>query len=326
MDMTRLEGTNLRVTDIALGTGALGSRFDDKTSLDILDCYIGCGGNFIDTANVYGRWNPGNKPLSEQLLGRWMRLHRLRDKIVLATKGSADAVDAPGVKRLAPEQIRGDLEDSLLNLKTDYIDLYYLHQDDPLRDVGEIIETLNELEREGKIRYFACSNWTASRMCEADAYARKHKLKTFAAHEIMFNMAKPNDDAVEAAIQSHMTDDIFTYHEETGRPVTAYTSQAAGFFVLCHEPGFVTDEKYEFPRSMFYNQESIERAGRVEKLCALCNASALELTLAYLYAQPFQVIPIIGPWNVGELKESLHASQKRINARELKFLLNAERY
>ena len=163
-------------------------------------------------------------------------------------------------------------------------------------------------------------------MREADAYARKHKLKTFAAHEIMFNMAKPNDDAVEAAIQSHMTDDIFTYHEETGRPVTAYTSQAAGFFVLCHEPGFVTDEKYEFPRSMFYNQESIERAGRVEKLCALCNASALELTLAYLYAQPFQVIPIIGPWNVGELKESLHASQKRINARELKFLLNAERY
>ena len=77
---------------------------------------------------------------------------------------------------------------------------------------------------------------------------------------------------------------------------------------------------------MFYNQESIERAGRVEKLCALCNASALELTLAYLYAQPFQVIPIIGPWNVGELKESLHASQKRIHARELKFLLNAERY
>ena len=75
MRFVRLGNTSLRVTDLALGTGALASRVDEKTSLAIMDCYIGEGGNFIDTANVYGRWNPGNLPLSEMMIGKWLSFH-----------------------------------------------------------------------------------------------------------------------------------------------------------------------------------------------------------------------------------------------------------
>ena len=80
MNIVNYKGTNLRVSDIALGGGVLGSRISDQASFDILDCFVGNGGTFIDTANVYGRWNPGNLPLSELLIGRWMKQHRLRSK------------------------------------------------------------------------------------------------------------------------------------------------------------------------------------------------------------------------------------------------------
>lgn len=308
--------------DIALGGGVLGSRISDQASFDILDCFVGNGGTFIDTANVYGRWNPGNLPLSELLIGRWMKQHRLRSKLVVATKGACHALETPNIKRLAPEEIREDLESSLKSLQTDYIDLYYLHADDPKREVGEIIETLNSFVREGKVRYFACSNWSAERMWAADAYAKEHNLKSFVGHEIMFNLAKPNDEAVEAAVQTHMTENIYEYHQKTGKPVTAYTSQAAGFFVLHKEEGFLKDDKFAFPRDMFYNAESLKRAERVDELCKLTNATPLEITLAYLYAQPFQVIPIVGPCRVKELEESLRASEKRLTQEEVEFLFS----
>ena len=105
MRSVRLGNTSLRVTDLALGTGALASRVDEKTSLAIMDCYIGEGGNFIDTANVYGRWNPGNLPLSEMMIGKWLSFHHLRDKVVLATKGAADNEGEKGKKRLSREEI-----------------------------------------------------------------------------------------------------------------------------------------------------------------------------------------------------------------------------
>ena len=92
MNIVNYKGTNLRVSDIALGGGVLGSRISDQASFDILDCFVGNGGTFIDTANVYGRWNPGNLPLSELLIGRWMKQHRLRSKLVVATKGACHAL------------------------------------------------------------------------------------------------------------------------------------------------------------------------------------------------------------------------------------------
>ena len=326
MRFVRLGNTSLRDTDLALGTGALASRVDEKTSLAIMDCYIGEGGNFIDTANVYGRWNPGNLPLSEMMIGKWLSFHHLRDKVVLATKGAADNEGEKGKKRLSREEIRHDLHDSLKNLKTDYIDLYYLHQDDPTREVGEIMETMNELKREGLVRYFACSNWSAERMEEADRYAAAHGLAGFSADEIMFNLAKANEEAVLEATQSCVNENIFQYHQQTQRPITAYTSQAAGFFTLYREKDFMTSEKYSFPREFFFNEATMHRAQRVSMLKKMTGRSELEITLGYLYAQPFQVIPIVGPWKEEELKNSIRASEGRLSNEEREFLLGGEEF
>ena len=92
MKTVNFRGTNLRVSDLALGTGAMGSRFEDRISLEILDCYVANGGNFIDTANVYGRWNPGRLPLSELLIGAWMKKHRLRHSLEIGRASCRERV------------------------------------------------------------------------------------------------------------------------------------------------------------------------------------------------------------------------------------------
>lgn len=326
MKKIRLGKTNLHVSNIVLGTGAIGSRFDDETSRQILDCYVGEGGNFLDTANVYGRWNPGNKPLSELLIGKWLKAHHLRDHLIIATKGCADHQNAIGQRRVSRESILEDINNSLSNLGTDYIDLYYLHQDDPDVSVDELLDTLNKLKQEGKIRYFGCSNWSAERIREADRYAASHGMMSFSVNEIMFNMAKANDNAVKDATQSHMTAQMFHDHIETQRPVTAYTSQAAGYFALCREADFLTNPRFAFPRDFFHNDTSARRADRVRDLCLQKGYTPLEITLGFLFAQPFQVVPVVGPWNETELTESLKASDITLSKTELDYILDGAEF
>ena len=185
---------------------------------------------------------------------------------------------------------------------------------------------MNELKREGLVRYFACSNWSAERMEEADRYAAAHGLAGFSADEIMFNLAKANEEAVLEATQSCVNENIFQYHQQTQRPITAYTSQAAGFFTLYREKDFMTSEKYSFPREFFFNEATMHRAQRVSMLKKMTGRSELEITLGYLYAQPFQVIPIVGPWKEEELKNSIRASEGRLSNEEREFLLGGEEF
>ena len=123
---------------------------------------------------------------------------------------------------MTPAYLRSDLEDSLRNLFTDHIDLYWLHQDDPDQPVGPIIEELNKCVDEGKIRYFGCSNWKVERIREADAYARERGLRSFSANQIMFNLAFPNMTAVDELDQTWLTPGMRKYHEKTQMPLFAY--------------------------------------------------------------------------------------------------------
>lgn len=324
MRYVHLHNTALRVSVVALGTGPFASYVDGNTATDILDAFVGEGGNFIDTANVYGRWNPGNLPLCERLIGKWLKHHHLRDKIIIATKGAADAIAQPHVRRLSPQEIRSDIEDSLTNLGTDYIDLYYLHQDDPERPVGEILETMNSLYQEGKMRYFGCSNWSGARMAEADAYAENHHLEGFAAHEIMFNLARSNPKVVYDEIQVCTDEEIWNYHRDTQKPMIAYTSQAAGIFARWHASDFFEGDKHAFPRRFFWNSVTEKRLQKVDQLSAMTGRSPSEIALGFHFAQPFQVVPIIGPYNTAELYDSLKSSNYIMTPEELNFILDGE--
>ena len=224
MKYRKLEGTDLTVPQYVLGTGDYASNVPADIARDLLKTYVDCGGTMLDTSHYYGSFLVGGRSLSECLVGDFLQENHLREQVLISTKGCCYATNKPYEKRMTPAFLRSDLTESLRNLHTDYIDFYWLHQDDPSQPVGAILEELNRCVEEGKIRYFGCSNWKIERILEADAYAEAHSLRKFSANQVMLNMAYPNMTAVDELIQTWLTPGMRKYHERTQRPVFAYCS------------------------------------------------------------------------------------------------------
>ena len=313
--------TDLRVSPFTLGTGSYGSGIDKAISFRLLDMYEANGGVTIDTANYYGRISTLQQiPASEILIGEWIEMKKNRSDLVLCTKGACYEVNKPGRQRLRLQDISHDLHDSLKNLRTDYIDFYWIHQDDINQPVEGIIEILNRFVREGKIRYFGCSNWKISRILQANQYARENNLQGFSASQVMYNLAVPNQEALDALLQSYLDKEMYEFHCETGMPLAAYSSQAFGLFSVALKDDYYTNPKYNNCIRYFENDINKRRIIRCEQLAAQKGITPIQVNLAYLLSQPFQVLPIIGPLNEHELCECLDAWQMRLTEEEKKFL------
>src|SRR6185312_9019952 len=136
---------------------------DEATSFALLDAFVAGGFNFIDTANVYSRWHPGNSGgESEAIIGKWLKRSGGRDKVVIGTKVGIEM--GPGQKGLSSAYITREVEASLKRLQTDYIDLYMPHPDDPETPLVETLETFAGLIKAGKVRAIGASNYTAERL------------------------------------------------------------------------------------------------------------------------------------------------------------------
>ena len=157
MKLISLPNTDIRFSEIGLGTSHFGTHTDRDTSYRILDRWAEAGGNVIDTAHIYGAVRPEDKSASEETIGSWLVSRGMRDRIVLCTKGAHPAIrpltQRHGPPRLKPAEWLQDLERSLESLRTDTIDLYFLHRDDPSVPVPEIMDALEECVRSGRISF-----------------------------------------------------------------------------------------------------------------------------------------------------------------------------
>ena len=179
----KIEGVSQPVSRIFLGTAS--PPFN--TGLDgseLLEAALSQGINAIDTARVYG--------LSENSLGTWLDRPGNREKVVLLSKCGHPAED--GARRVCAAEMRRDLEISLEALRTDHIDIYLLHRDDPAIPVGEIMETFQSMFEDGRINAFGGSNWTVARLREANAYAAAHGLRPMTASSPQFGLASQVKD------------------------------------------------------------------------------------------------------------------------------------
>src|SRR6202050_5014882 len=162
--MAKISSTDLDVYPIALGVNVFGGTADEAESFAVLDGYAAGGGNFIDTADVYSAWAPGNSGgESETILGRWLASRGTRAQTIIATKVGKH----PQFQGLSAKPIRAAAENSLKRLETEYIDLYYAHADDEKTPLEETLGAFDALVREGKVRYIAASNYTAPRLAKA---------------------------------------------------------------------------------------------------------------------------------------------------------------
>ncbi|CAN5875957.1 hypothetical protein BH24DEI2_BH24DEI2_18400 [soil metagenome] len=178
MNYGSVAGIDKPVSRLVQGTVMVSE--DAERGFDLLDEIYALGCTAFDTAHVYGEGD------NERTVGRWLRDRGLREKIVLIGKGAHHNADRA---RVTPFDITADLHDSLARFKTEYIDLYLLHRDDPGVPVGPIIDTLNEHLAAGRIRAFGGSNWTHTRVAEANAYAERNALTPFAASSPNFSLA-----------------------------------------------------------------------------------------------------------------------------------------
>ena len=321
LEKIRWGKTDLSVSPFTLGTGSYGSEIGKEESYAMLDLYREKGGITLDTANYYGRIHTRDQlPLSEMIIGEWMKDRKNRDELVLCTKGACYEVNKPGNQRLKLKDIKNDLHDSLKNLQTDHVDFYWLHQDDTNEPVEGIIELLNRFIKEGKIRYFGCSNWKVDRILKANSYAHENGLQGFSASQVMFNLAVPNQSALDVLWQSYVDETMFEFHLETGMPLSAYSSQAFGLFNVALRDDYYSNPKYANCIRYFENDTNKRRILRCKQLAEKMNVTPTQINLAYLLSQPFQIIPIIGPLNKNELMESLDAHSLRLSPGDIHFL------
>jgi predicted dehydrogenase/aryl-alcohol dehydrogenase-like predicted oxidoreductase len=270
-----------------------------------LDAFYEAGGNLFDTAFVYS----GGK--TESIFGDWHTSRKVsRDDIVLIGKG----VHSP---LCYPDVIARQLDQSLERLKTDYVDIYFMHRDNPDIPVGEFVDAMDAEVRRGRIRgIFGGSNWTRERMDEALVYAEKSGKTAPAALSNNFSLAQMLDPIWPGCVAA--SDDPWKdWLKKRQIPNFAWSSQGRGFFT--DRAGRDKRDDEEIVR-VWYSDRNFERRDRAIELARKRGCSPIHIALAYVIAQPFPVIPLIGPRTVAELEDSLSAIQITLTPEEVRWL------
>ncbi|MBC8080046.1 MAG: aldo/keto reductase [Gorillibacterium sp.] len=313
-----IPGTGIQASCIALGTAELGTKLNRDESFRLLDAYADYGGNLLDTAQVYANWIPGEISLSEKTIGEWLHRKNGRERVILSTKGAHPDLKTMNISRLSRNEILKDLDDSLRHLRTDYIDLYWLHRDDPSLPVGEIMETLNEQIRAGKIVSAGCSNWLPGRIQEAQQYATGQGLQAFSASQIHWSMAVINSEVMTDPTIVSMDDAAYRFYLKAGMLVMAFSSQARGFFQKVADGGL--ERLPDWVKATYYNEATMGRLDRARRLAKELNISIGAVALGYLTSQPFAAVPIIGPQSMDQLADSMWAADVVLTSEQIAYL------
>jgi len=200
MLIRKLGRSGLKVAALCLGGNTFGWTTAQKASEAVLDAYMEAGGNFIDTADVYSRWVPGNKGgESEIVLGTWMAARRNRPDVVMATKVCGPMGPGPNDGGLSRQHIMQGVEASLKRLQTDYIDLYQAHWDDRGTPLEETLRALDDLVRQGKVRYVGASNYVAFRLTRALWESERHGYARYECLQPKYNLVFRDEYEREAS-------------------------------------------------------------------------------------------------------------------------------
>lgn len=322
MKYIKLKDTDLNLSNICLGTGNFGASINKEQAFCVLDEFVRQGGNFIDTANVYCRWISGNGNSAERFLGEWLKSRGAYQDVVIATKGAHYDMAKPEVSRVTEEDIRLDLEDSLKTMCLDTIDFYWLHRDDENKPIEEIIDILEGLKKEGKIRYYGLSNYKKERLDRARKYLSEQAKKGPYAVSNQWSLASVNKgknmNPDPTIVQ--MDEELYQWHKVTETPLVPFTSTAQGFFEKLKNAGVqVKDGKLISPadsavlseplKAAYWNEENLKIYEKLLKIQRETGHSLHALSVAWLYLQPFQTWGLGSVRNVEQLRELIKASE-----------------
>jgi len=313
MRYKKFGNTGLEVSVICLGTMQFGWSTDEKTSFKILDKFFGEGGNFIDTADVYSRWVEGNPGgVSERIIGKWMKSRNVRGRIVLATKVRGRMWEGPNGEGLSRKHIMKAVEDSLRRLQTDYIDLYQVHWPDWDTPLEETLRALDDLVRDGKVRYIGASNYPAWYLTKALWISDKYGLHRFESIQPQYSLV----------YREEFEKELMPLAEDQKLAVIPYSPLAGGFLTGKYKRNrpLPPSPRAETIKRRFFTEKNFTIIEELEKMAFKYAAKVSQIVLAWLLAKSYITAPIIGANSVEQLMENLGALEVDLEEEDLKKL------
>ncbi|MGA2321380.1 MAG: aldo/keto reductase [Solirubrobacteraceae bacterium] len=309
--MARLADTELDVFRLCLGGNVFGWTIDEERSFAVLDAYVQAGGNFIDTADTYGRRGPGGAGGSERIIGRWIAAKGNREKLVIATKVGMD----PELSGLSEATIRRGIEGSLERLGIDRVDLYYAHKDDPGTPLEETLGAFGALIAEGKIRYAAASNYSAPRLSEALRIGEQDGMAAYVALQPHYNLMERGEYEGELAALC----------ERHGLACVPYFGLARGFLSgKYRREGAAPDSpRAAGVRESYCTDRGFAVLDVLDELAAAHGTTVAAVALAWLAAQPTVIAPIASARSPEQLAELLPSVALGLSRPELERLSSA---
>ena len=282
----------------------------------LLDDIYGLGVNAFDTARVYGQ--------AERCLGEWIESRGIRDQIVILSKCAHP--DSSWNKRVNRTQMYADLQKSFRELRTDFIDIYILHRDDPDVNVGESVEIFNEMHAKGYIGAFGGSNWSYQRIEQANEYAYKHDLIPFTVSSPNFGVAQQYGDIWGGGcetISGPEYKDARAWYAKQQTAIVAYSSLARGLFsgkIKSSDYGRIRELVDEASMRSYVSEDNFERLRRCEELAEKKGCSVAQIAMAWIYAQDLNAFAVVSTSSAKRMQENIDALQIPLTERETAYI------
>lgn len=280
-----------------------------QKAFSLLDDVYNSGINCFDCSDHYG----------EEILGEWIELRGVRDKTVIFSKC---AHPNKWRDRVTDFDILYDMHNALAKLRTNYVDIYMLHRDDPSVPVGMIVDTMNRLHDEGKIGAFGGSNWSYQRIEAANEYAAKHNLVPFTVSSPNYGLAEQVDNPWVGqceTLSGPSNKEAREWYKQNNIAVFAYSVLARGFFSGAFNSADPEKAKTildEAGIKGYYCQNNIERLRRCEILAAKKGVSVAQIALAWLFGQPLNTFLLTSPVNKEQIEQNIAAENISLTEEE----------
>jgi aryl-alcohol dehydrogenase-like predicted oxidoreductase len=309
----RLGNSAIEVAPLMFGGNIFGWTIDEPTSFQLLDAFVGAGFDFIDTADVYSRWKPGNEGgESEQIIGNWVKSRGNRDKVILATKVGIEM--GPDKKGLSRKYILEAVEASLTRLQTDYIDLYQSHRDDAETPLEETLAVYDELVKQGKVRVIGASNYSGERLKAAVETSKSHGYARYESLQPHYNLAD----------RAEYEQDLEPVILQENIGVIPYFSLASGFLTGKYRS---EDDLSKSARGggvkKYLNDRGFRILAGLDSVSARYSATPAQVALAWLIARPGLTAPIASATNLDQLKDLVASVQLELDAAAIEELNTA---
>lgn len=316
MEYGKIKGIDLKASRYVIGTMNITDPSGNDADLKRLDEAFEKGINMIDVAASYGYPNEG---ATEVAVGKWIESRGIRSQVILSTKGCHPNMFRT---RVHSYDMKADLYDSLARLKTDYVDILYLHRDDLSVPVSEIMDTFYEFYKAGIVRAFGTANWTYERIKEANEYAAAHGIPQLAISEEHYSIAEQLGEPFALGSGSFSGPRYAAarqYHIDNNIPVASYSCLSGGFLTgRITRDGFRAnpDSVPQSVRNGYCYDVNFDRLERTEQLAKEKGYSTAQIAMAYTMCSGMDVYPIIGALNSAELDSSIEALDIKLTQAE----------